>query len=232
MSRVAVGEPFSLRGRIILLGRRLSFPAPLADRATAHEDKRRLILGAAVRVFAEKGYHAARVGDIAEEAGVAYGLLYHYFNSKEDVLEAVFRETWGLMLATVRSVAETGEPAREQLRKVCAVILRAWKRTPDVVRVLVTEVTRSQHIKSDPEEIHQAFDVLENIIRRGQADGEFRTDLDPRLAAWILYGALDEFLTGWVLGQLPDAEEDVEEAIRTVVEIVGGGLMVRAAAPV
>jgi TetR/AcrR family fatty acid metabolism transcriptional regulator len=194
------------------------------NRAGTHEDKRRIILSAAVRVFAEKGYHAARVGDIAEEAGVAYGLLYHYFGSKEEVLETVFRETWGMMLGTVRSVEETDEPAREQLRKVAAVVLRSWKRTPDLIRVLVTEVTRSEYIQRETEEIDQAFAALERIVRRGQEEGEFRGDLDARLAAWILYGSLDEFLTGWVLGQLPDDEEDVEEAIHAVVEIVGGGL--------
>jgi TetR/AcrR family fatty acid metabolism transcriptional regulator len=202
----------------------------LIDRAAAQEDKRRIILSAAVRVFAEKGYHAARVGDIAEEAGVAYGLLYHYFGSKDEVLETVFRETWGMMLETVRGVEETDEPAREQLRKVAAVVLRSWKRTPDLIRVLVTEVTRSEYIQREIDEIDQAFSALERIVRRGQEEGEFRGDLDPRLAAWILYGSLDEFLTGWVLGQLPDTDEDVEKAIRTVVEIVGGGLAVERSA--
>ena len=66
----------------------------MPNRSNAQEEKRRLLLDAAVRVFARKGYHASRVGDIAEEAGVAYGLLYHYFESKEDVLLTVFRETW------------------------------------------------------------------------------------------------------------------------------------------
>jgi TetR/AcrR family transcriptional regulator, fatty acid metabolism regulator protein len=201
----------------------------LVNRAGTQEDKRRLILSAAVRVFAEKGYHAARVGDIAEEAGVAYGLLYHYFGSKDEVLSTVFRETWGMMLGTVRSVEEVDESARDRLRKVAAVVLRAWKRTPDLVRVLVTEVTRSELIQREVEEIDQAFAALERIIRSGQEAGEFRPDLDPRLAAWILYGALDEFLTGWAFGQLPDSDEDVEAAIRSVVEVVGGGLAVERA---
>ena len=68
------------------------------------EDKRRLLLDAAVKVFAHKGYHASRVGDIAEKAGVAYGLVYHYFESKEDVLRSVFRETWRALIATIKSV--------------------------------------------------------------------------------------------------------------------------------
>src|SRR3954447_3586251 len=73
----------------------------LTDRSIASEEKRRLILDAAVRVFARKGYHASRVGDIAEEAGVAHGLLYHYFNSKEQLLETVFRDTWSELLDAI-----------------------------------------------------------------------------------------------------------------------------------
>ncbi len=185
-----------------------------------------MILDAAVRVFANKGYHTSRVGDIAEEAGVAYGLLYHYFKSKEEVLETVFRETWGILLAAVNGVEETGEPAREQLRKVAAIVLRAWHRQPDLIRVLVMEVTRSPHIQREIDEIQQAFAALERIVRRGQEDGEFRIDVNPRLGGWIFYGALDELLTGWVLGQLPDSEEDIEEAIAAVVQVVAGGLAV------
>jgi TetR/AcrR family transcriptional regulator, fatty acid metabolism regulator protein len=201
----------------------------LVARPTVNEDKRRVILEAAIRVFAEKGYHEARVGDIAEEAGVAYGLLYHYFGSKDEVLETIFRETWQMMLETVRSVEQADESAREQLRKVAAVVLRSWKRTPDLIRVLIKEVTRNQKYQREMHEVGQAFSALERIVRRGQEEGEFRTDLDSRLAAWILYGALDEFLTGWALEQLPDSEEDVEEAIRTVTEIVGSGLAPAAA---
>jgi TetR/AcrR family fatty acid metabolism transcriptional regulator len=179
-------------------------------------------------VFARKGYHTCRVGDIAEEAGVAHGLLYHYFSSKEEVLETIFRETWTLMLETIVSVQEPGEPARESLRKTAAIVLRTWGNDPDLVRVLVREVTRSPHLQKEVEEIEQAFKMLREIIERGQANGEFRRDLDPRFAATVFYGALDEVLTGWVLGQLPDGEEDVIRAEHTVVQMLCGGL-VRAA---
>jgi TetR/AcrR family transcriptional regulator, fatty acid metabolism regulator protein len=191
----------------------------------AQEDKRRLLLDAAVRVFATKGYHTCRVGDIAEEAGVAHGLLYHYFRSKEQLLETVFRETWTLMLDAVRGVEASDDPAREQLRKVAAIVLRSWRDQPDVVRVLVREVTRSSHLQERIEEIEEAFRALERIIKRGQSEGEFRSEVDPRLASVIFYGALEEILTGWVLGQLPDSEDDIRRAERTVVETVCGGLV-------
>ena len=192
--------------------------------ATSRSDKREVLLNAAVRVFARKGYHTCRVGDIAEEAGVAHGLLYHYFSSKEEVLQTIFRDTWALMLETIESVQEPGEPARESLRKVAAIVLRTWGNDPDLVRVLVREVTRSPQIQEEIAEVNQAFAQLQSIIERGQASGEFRDDLDPRIAATAFYGALEEILTGWVLGQLPDGEEDVGRAERTVVELVTGGL--------
>jgi TetR/AcrR family transcriptional regulator, fatty acid metabolism regulator protein len=195
----------------------------LTDRSIAQEEKRRLILDAAVRVFARKGYHTCRVGDIAEEAGVAYGLLYHYFSSKEEVLETVFRETWSELLEAMRGVEESGAPAREQLRQVAAILLRAWRRDPDLVRVLVREVARSPQMPRRVEEIGQAFRAIERIVARGQEEGEFRAELDPRLASWIFYGAIEEILTGWVLGQLPDGDEEVAKAERTVVEVIGGG---------
>ena len=184
-----------------------------------------------MRVFARKGFHATRVGDIAAEAGVAHGLLYHYFDSKDALLEGVFRDTWGAMLARMSEVEESGEPAREQLRRVAAVVLRTWRRDPDLVRVLVREVTRTPAIQQQAEEVGHAFEAIERIIRSGQQRGELRTDLDARLAAFVFYGALEEILTGWVLGQLPDGDEDIFRAERTVVELMTGGLLAADAAP-
>jgi TetR/AcrR family fatty acid metabolism transcriptional regulator len=196
----------------------------MAVRADRQADRRGQILAAAVKVFAKKGFHASRVGDVAEEAGVAYGLVYHYYKSKEDLLETIFRTTWTEMLARVREVEEAGVPASEAVRQVTALLLRTWRRDPDLVRVLVREVTRSQHVQSEVEEITHAMQVLEDIVRRGQESGEFRADLDPRLAAVVFYGALDEVLTGWVLGQLPDRDEDIARAERNVVALLTAGL--------
>jgi TetR/AcrR family transcriptional regulator, fatty acid metabolism regulator protein len=196
----------------------------LTDRPTGQEDKRRVILDAAVRVFARKGYHTSRVGDIAEEAGVAHGLLYHYFRSKEELLETIFRETWRDVLDAVRAVEETDESARERLAGVAKILLRAWRRDPDLVRVLVREVTRGSHLQQRIVEIDQAFAGLERIIARGQEEGEFRSDVEARMVSYVFYGALEEILTGWVLGQLDDGDEQIAAAEQTVIEVVCGGL--------
>jgi TetR/AcrR family transcriptional regulator, fatty acid metabolism regulator protein len=198
----------------------------VATRSAAQEERRRQILDAAVRAFAKKGYHASRVSDIAEEAGVAYGLVYHYFESKDAVLESIFREMWGMMVAAINAIEEIEESPREQLRKSCAIVLRTWRDYPDVVRVLVREVARSgEQLQREVEEIAHAFEALQRIVARGQEQGVFRNDVSPRLAAWIIYGSLEEILTGWVLGRLPGADDDIKEAERAVVAILCDGLV-------
>jgi AcrR family transcriptional regulator len=187
-------------------------------------EKRRLILDAAVRVFARKGYHTSRVGDIAEEAGIAHGLLYHYFSSKEQVLETVFRENWSELLAAFARIEASDEPASEQLDGIVKVLLRSWRNAPDLVRVMVREVARSPHLQGQVDEIREGFSTIQRVIERGQAEGSFRADLDARLASWIVYGSLEELLTGWVLGQLPDGDEDVARAEATVLTFVHAAL--------
>jgi AcrR family transcriptional regulator len=195
----------------------------LAERATASEEKRRLILDAAVRVFARKGFHACRVGDIAEEAGVAHGLLYHYFASKDEVLDAAFRENWSVLLERIRAVEDSGGAAREQLRHVAAILLRTWLHQPDVVCLVVREIARSPEVQQRIGELVQPIEAIQRIVERGQETGEFRADLDPALAATIFYGGIDEILTSWVLGQAPGDADDVAVAERTLVDVVCAG---------
>ena len=188
-------------------------------------DRKAELLDAAVRVFAEKGFHASRVGDIATEAGVAHGLLYHYFRSKDDVLDTVFRDTWSALVAETRA-------DREARTTRCAsscgssprIYLGAWLQTPDLVRVLVREVARGPAVGSRVAEIGELFDTLARIIEGAQARGEARADIDPTIAAWALYGAHEEILTGWVLGRLPGDANDVDRAVTTVVDVVHSGL--------
>jgi TetR/AcrR family transcriptional regulator, fatty acid metabolism regulator protein len=196
----------------------------LVERTQAVEDKRRHLLDAAVRVFARKGFHASRVGDIAEEAGVAHGLLYHYFDSKDQVLEAVFRENWSVLLARISSVEETDEPAADQLRHIAAIVLRTWLHLPDVVRVVVREFGRSPELSERIGELTQPIEAIERVIRRGIERGEFRGGVDPRFAAAVVYGSIDELLTGWVLGRLPSGENDVAVAEQTLLEVTLLGL--------
>jgi TetR/AcrR family transcriptional regulator, fatty acid metabolism regulator protein len=197
----------------------------LAERATAAEEKRRLILDAAARVFARKGFHTSRVGDIAEEAGVAHGLLYHYFSSKDEVLETIFREHWTNVLEQVHD-AETSEgSAIERLRAITRALLGTWLAEPDVVRVVIREIARTAEIEEHVGELVKPIGAIRRVIESGQSSGELRPDLDPTLAAIVFYGGIDELISGWVLGRLPGGEHEVAAAERHVVDAFSSGLV-------
>ncbi len=198
----------------------------MTDGSIAHREKRKLILDAAIRVFADQGYHGARVADIAEHAGVAHGLLYHYFASKDDVLRTIFVENWGELLARFRAVELADEPADEKLEGVAKILLRTWRNDPALVTVMVREVARSHQLQDRVDEVREAFAIVQRIVEEGQSAGVFRADVDARLASWLFYGGLEEVLTGWVLGQLPDSEEAVAAAERTAITLVTNGLSV------
>ncbi len=193
----------------------------MSDRVT---DRRRELLDAAVRVFARKGFRAARVGDIAEEAGVAHGLLYHYFRSKDEVLETLFRETWQLLVREGARIESAGVPLQEQLRRFARIYLGSWLLTPELICVLVREIARSPHVGERVDEIAAVFATLERMIGTAKERGDVRSDCNVMFAAWAVYGALEEILTGWVLGQLPAEEEDVERAVSAVVDVTWAGL--------
>jgi TetR/AcrR family fatty acid metabolism transcriptional regulator len=198
----------------------------LIDGSIAQEGKRKQILDAAVRVFARSGYHGSRVGDIAAEAGVAHGLLYHYFSSKDEVLETVFRENFGELLERFRAVEAADEPAGDKLEGIAKILLRTWRNDPDLVTVMVRDVARSPQLQVQVDEVREAFAIVQRVIERGQEEGSFRADVDARLASWIVYGGLEEVLTGWVLGQLPYGDEEVARAERTAIDLALRGLAV------
>jgi TetR/AcrR family transcriptional regulator, fatty acid metabolism regulator protein len=187
-------------------------------------DRRRELVRAAIRVFARKGFHAARVGDIAEEAGVAHGLLYHYFRSKEDVLETIFRETWTRLVEQTLRIEKSGAPLPEQIRRFATIFLGSWLITPSLARVIIREVARSPHVGERVGELREVLASLQRMVEAAQARGEARADANAQLVTWSLYGSLEEILTGWVLGQLPGEEDDVERAVASVVEVFSVGL--------
>jgi AcrR family transcriptional regulator len=192
---------------------------------TTGPERREQILAAAVRVFAERGYEATRISDIAREAGVAYGLVYHYFGSRDAILDAVFHETWGRLLTAVASAEETAGSAPERLELVVKIVLRSWRDDPDLIRLIVREVSRGPQFEAELDQIGQAFASLERIVAGGQAEGTIKPGLDPRLCARMLYGALEEILTGWVLGRLPDDAEAVAAAERELTGTVVRGFL-------
>src|ERR1051326_8561596 len=113
----------------------------MTSAGTAAVDKRRIILEAAVRVFARQGFHTCRVSDIADEAGVAYGLVYHYFSSKEQILDTLFLERWDVMLDAIAE-ADVSQPSpREKLYAIASFIIDSYRHDPELMKVIIVEVT-------------------------------------------------------------------------------------------
>ena len=190
-------------------------------------EKRRQILDAAVVVFARQGFHGCRVSDIADEAGVAYGLVYHYFRSKDEVLDTLFLERWDVLLAAIREVdADASIPAREKLHAIASFIVDSYRHDPDLMKVIIVEVTRAANSfgRSHLAKIREAYDLIAEIVAKAQATGEFRTTVTPAFAALAFYGAIEQVLTGWIFELLPGAPEDFDQAKDFVVDTICGGL--------
>jgi len=198
-----------------------------AARSQAAADKRRLILDAAVRVFARQGFHGCRVSDIADEAGVAYGLVYHYFASKDEVLDTLFLERWDVMIAMIAETdARDDLSPREKLHQVASFIFDSYRHDPELMKVIIVEVTRAANSfgRTHLAKIREAYEGIAGIVQKAQDSGQFRSDVSAQFAALAFYGAVEQVLTGWIFELLPKGENEYEQAKRFVVETVCGGL--------
>ncbi len=200
--------------------------------ANGGSDKRRAILDAAIRVFARQGFHSARVSDVAAEAGVAYGLVYHYFDSKDQMLNELFSERWSLLLDAIRQADADLETPQEKLEAAAGFIIESYRHNPELMKVIIVEVTRAANSfgRTHLPEIRQAYDAIAKIVSDAQAAGEFRDDVSPDFAAMLFYGAIEQLLTGWIFEVVPASDADFETAKGLVVETICGGLVRRQAA--
>jgi TetR/AcrR family transcriptional regulator, fatty acid metabolism regulator protein len=194
--------------------------------AQAAADKRRLILDAAVRVFARQGFNQCRVSDIADEAGVAYGLVYHYFRSKDEVLDTLFLERWNVLLEVIRELDGQELGAREKLGAIVAFIVDSYRHDPDLMKVIIVEVTRAANSfgRTHLPKIREAYDLIADIVEKAQAEGVFRPDVTPDFAAMAFYGAIEQVLTGWIFDVLPQGEDEYERAKGQIVKTICSGL--------
>ncbi len=197
----------------------------MATRASA-EDRRRQILDAAVRVFARQGFHGCRVSDIADEAGVAYGLVYHYFGSKDLILDTLFLERWDLLLEAIAGVQNRRGEARDKLHSVAGFIIDSYRHDPELMKVIIVEVTRAANSFGGRHfgKIREAYDGIAEIVRDAQRVGTFRTDVDAAFAAMTFYGAIEQVLTAWIFGVLEQSDARYEDAKQAIVVTICDGL--------
>ncbi len=206
----------------------MSPPPPSEPRP--RRDKRALILEAAVHVFARMGYPGARVSDIAREAGIAYGLVYHYFRNKEEMLNTIFEERWSGFLDAVEGIADSATSAEDKLMSIAALVLNAHRLRPEWVKVLVLEIQRSSRFAQPGQlrAVGRFIQAVVRLLRSGQVNGELREDLDPEIAAYLFIGGLEIVITARVLDVIRVDDADEQEYYRrvscTVVEIFQNGL--------
>jgi AcrR family transcriptional regulator len=189
-------------------------------------DKRRNILDAAIRVFARQGFHSTRVSDIADEAGVAYGLVYHYFDSKDEVLNELFSERWSLLLAAIEEADSGSGSPRSKLSAVAGFIVDSYRHEPELMKVIIVEVTRAANSfgRTHLSEIRRAYDSIAKIVAEGQETGAFRSDIDPAFVSMSFYGAIEQLLSGWIFEVIPATATDFEQAKELVVATICDGL--------
>jgi TetR/AcrR family fatty acid metabolism transcriptional regulator len=181
-----------------------------------------------VRVFAEKGYHGCRIADVARAASVAYGLVYHYFRNKDELLESVFAEQWAILMNAIQAIDEGPGTAADKIAGIYGFVFDVYKTAPAAVRVLILEVTRTTHALragSTRETFERAVQLVADVVRQGRDRGELRADLDPIVAAAAILGALELAVSGMVVGLVPArTEEEIDRAKRQATELVLGGL--------
>jgi TetR/AcrR family fatty acid metabolism transcriptional regulator len=194
--------------------------------AMAAVDKRRVILEAAVRVFSRQGFHTCRVSDIADEAGVAYGLVYHYFSSKDQILDTLFLERWELMLAAIDEADRSQPLPREKLAAIAGFIVDSYRRDPELMKVIIVEVTRAANTfgRTHLGRIREAYQRIAAIVSRAQEGGVFRREITPEFAALAFYGLIEQVLTGWIFDQAGPDGEQLERAKGLIVETICRGL--------
>ena len=184
-----------------------SRPAPRPTRRGAATRER--IIAAATEVFARRGVHGTRVADIAERAGVAYGLVYHHFRNKEEILSAIFAERWAQYVAYLEAVAGMPVPFRERMARLVHFWVETYRVETDLMTVMINEITRSYEFleSHDITAVLVAFDPIERIIAEGRDNGEVRVGVDARLATYAVLGVAEMVLTGYVIGSLPRSDQ-------------------------
>lgn len=191
---------------------------------------RERILEAATEVFARYGFHGARVADIADQAGIAYGLVYHYFDNKDDILGAIFSERWSQYVSYIDEVGRMPLSFREKMRRLVHFWIEIYRREPDLMTIMINEISRSYEFleSHDIGAVLVAFDAIESIIRAARESGEVPEATDPQLATYFVLGAAEMVLTGYVMGTLrreaPDAfARDEQQLLGLLVDGLASG---------
>jgi TetR/AcrR family fatty acid metabolism transcriptional regulator len=191
---------------------------------------RERILAAATEVFARRGFHGARVADIAEAAGIAYGLVYHHFRNKEEILAAIYSERWAMYVRYLDELGATPSPFAERLDKLVHFWVETFRNDPQLITVMINEISRSYEFleSHDLATVLVAFDAIEKLLIDARSAREVRGDLDPRLVTYAIVGIAEMVLTGYVIGTLArQTREQFARDERELISLLLEGLISR-----
>jgi TetR/AcrR family transcriptional regulator, fatty acid metabolism regulator protein len=181
-------------------------------------DKPQQIIDAAIRVFARAGYYNSRVSDIAREAGIASGTIYLYFKTKEEILVTLFREKMaGFVAHQRREMADQPDPV-VKIRKLVGVHFSVLEQNPELAEVVQVELRQGNKFfrGASAHEVSAYFELIGSVLEEGVAAGCFRSDLPVKVATKVLFGAMDQMATSWVLGKRGYRLADTAEEVATI----------------
>jgi TetR/AcrR family fatty acid metabolism transcriptional regulator len=169
--------------------------------STAKPDKEAIIFKAAVKIMTQKGFHKARMSDIAKEANISYGLIYHYFRNKDDLFDTIIHRWWGGLFRLMADMAEQVIPLHLKLMRIISYFLDTYQRHPGLVTIFITEISRSTaNLTTDQLHHFKKFMLLtEGVIKEGQKQGILRSDFKARYLTNIFLGAIEAFVSTMVL---------------------------------
>jgi TetR/AcrR family transcriptional regulator, fatty acid metabolism regulator protein len=183
--------------------------------ATAKKDKESTIFWAACRVIRDKGFHQARMADIAKEAGISYGLVYHYFKNKSDLFDALIKEWWRGLDELADQLIEEDKTVEQKLGSIVLYFLDQYARRPELVHLFITELSRSS-TNLTPERLKPFKGLMsrtEQIITEGQKRGNLRADLKPRYLTYFFLGSVEALLSTMVLEDQPLKGEEHKQRL-------------------
>ncbi|MCD6297986.1 MAG: TetR/AcrR family transcriptional regulator, partial [Deltaproteobacteria bacterium] len=194
--------------------------------ATAKKDKEALIFRAALKTIKEKGYHKARMSDIAREAGISYGLVYHYFNNKEDLFDAILNRWWDGLFRLLADVNEGDYDVYQKLRHIIDYFLETYQSEPEMVNIFITEISRSTTnlTSSRLDCFKKSMSLTEAVIAEGQKRKVLRTDIKARYLTYMFLGAVETFLSTMVLvDQKIKGNAQKERITKSILEVFLNG---------
>jgi TetR/AcrR family fatty acid metabolism transcriptional regulator len=181
-------------------------------------DKHEQIIEAAVRVFARNGYYNSRVSDIAREAGIASGTIYLYFKTKDEILVTLFREKMAEFVATVRKAIAAEPDAVAKLRRLIGLHFKLLEDHSEMAEVVQVELRQGQKFfrGASANEVSGYFDLISSVLEEGMAAGMFRSDLPVKTVRKVLFGAMDQMATSWVLGKRTYRLSETADAVAEI----------------